>query len=202
MQTQIPPVDITPQCIRPSCLQSSESIYWLLMPFCKRKRALRANRSNLSIYLLPRQVTSQHCKPLQHCARSRKRKLSQSQYTGWPRLIGCLGGSLTPQPAARHRGRIPGPTDCSEFFFPLFFSLFLKSDGSHRESKIGQLEVGWRICGGYGPTPVARGYSGAKTPSLAVRPVQVILRKRATNHRALLRKMTDKDKASYGSSPP
>ena len=32
--------------------------------------------------------------------------------------------------------------------------------------------------------------------------LQVIFRKRATNHRALLRKMTYKDKASYGSSPP
>jgi len=31
---------------------------------------------------------------------------------------------------------------------------------------------------------------------------QVIFRKRATNYRALLRKMTYKDKASYGSSPP
>jgi len=31
---------------------------------------------------------------------------------------------------------------------------------------------------------------------------QVIFRKRATNHRALLRKVTYKDKASYGSSPP
>jgi len=30
---------------------------------------------------------------------------------------------------------------------------------------------------------------------------QVIFRKRATNHRALLRKMTFKDKASYGSTP-
>ena len=29
-----------------------------------------------------------------------------------------------------------------------------------------------------------------------------IFRKRATNHRALLRKMTYKDKASYGSLPP
>ena len=32
--------------------------------------------------------------------------------------------------------------------------------------------------------------------------LQVICRKRATNYRALLRKMTYKDKASYGSSPP
>ena len=31
---------------------------------------------------------------------------------------------------------------------------------------------------------------------------QVIFRTTATNHRALLRKMTYKDKASYGSSPP
>jgi len=31
---------------------------------------------------------------------------------------------------------------------------------------------------------------------------EVLFRKRATNHRALLRKMTYKDKASYGSSPP
>ena len=31
--------------------------------------------------------------------------------------------------------------------------------------------------------------------------LQAIFRKRATNHRALLRKITDKDKASYGSSP-
>jgi len=30
----------------------------------------------------------------------------------------------------------------------------------------------------------------------------IISRKRATNHRALMRKMTYKDKASYGSSPP
>ena len=32
--------------------------------------------------------------------------------------------------------------------------------------------------------------------------LQVIFRKRATNHRALLREMACKDKASYGSSPP
>jgi len=32
--------------------------------------------------------------------------------------------------------------------------------------------------------------------------LQVIFRKRATNYRALWRKMTYKDKASYGSSPP
>ena len=32
--------------------------------------------------------------------------------------------------------------------------------------------------------------------------VQVIFRKRTTNCRALLRKMTCKDKASYGPSPP
>jgi len=32
--------------------------------------------------------------------------------------------------------------------------------------------------------------------------LQVILRKRATNYRAFFRKMTYKDKASYGSSPP
>jgi len=32
--------------------------------------------------------------------------------------------------------------------------------------------------------------------------VQVIFRKLATNYKALLRKMTYKDKASYGSSPP
>jgi len=32
--------------------------------------------------------------------------------------------------------------------------------------------------------------------------LQFIFRKRATNYRALLRKMTHKDKASYGSSPP
>jgi len=32
--------------------------------------------------------------------------------------------------------------------------------------------------------------------------LQVIFRKRATNHRVLLQKMTYKDKASYGSSPP
>jgi len=31
---------------------------------------------------------------------------------------------------------------------------------------------------------------------------QVIFRKRANNYRALLRKMTYNDKASYGSSPP
>ena len=32
--------------------------------------------------------------------------------------------------------------------------------------------------------------------------LQVIFRERTTNYRALWRKMTDKDKASYGSSPP
>jgi len=32
--------------------------------------------------------------------------------------------------------------------------------------------------------------------------LQFIFRKRATNYRALMRKMTYKDKASYGSSPP
>ena len=32
--------------------------------------------------------------------------------------------------------------------------------------------------------------------------LQVIFRKRATNYRSLLRKMTCEDKASYGSSPP
>jgi len=32
--------------------------------------------------------------------------------------------------------------------------------------------------------------------------LQVIFRKRVTNYRALVRKLTCKDKASYGSSPP
>jgi len=32
--------------------------------------------------------------------------------------------------------------------------------------------------------------------------LQIIVRKRATNYRAPLQKMTYKDKASYGSSPP
>jgi len=38
------------------------------------------------------------------------------------------GGALAPEPAARHRGRTPGPTDFSEFiflflFFPLYFDI-------------------------------------------------------------------------------
>jgi len=47
------------------------------------------------------------------------------------------GRALAPEPAARHRGRTPGPADFSEFFFPLFFALFLRSDGSHQKSEIG-----------------------------------------------------------------
>jgi len=43
-------------------------------------------------------------------------------------------------------------------------------------------------------------YRVAKT--LGCLKLQVIFRKRATNYRTLLRKITYKDKASYGSSPP
>jgi len=43
-------------------------------------------------------------------------------------------------------------------------------------------------------------YSVAKTHTMPS--LQVIFRKRATNYRALLRKMTYKDKASYDSTPP
>jgi len=42
------------------------------------------------------------------------------------------GAALAPEPAALHRGRTPGPTDFSEFFFPLFCSLFLRSDVSYK----------------------------------------------------------------------
>jgi len=44
-------------------------------------------------------------------------------------------------------------------------------------------------------------YTGWRRPIGCLK-LQVIFRKRATNYRALLRKMTYKDKASYGSSPP
>jgi len=44
-------------------------------------------------------------------------------------------------------------------------------------------------------------YRMAKTHRMPYK-LQVIFRKRATNYRALLQKMTYKDKASYGSSPP
>ena len=47
---------------------------------------------------------------------------------------------------------------------------------------------------------VACAYRVAKTKGCLK--LQVFFRKRATNYRALLRKMTCKDKASYGSSPP
>ena len=43
----------------------------------------------------------------------------------------------------------------------------------------------------------AESYRVAKTQEL-----QVVFRKRATNHRALLRKMTYEDKAHYASPPP
>jgi len=43
-------------------------------------------------------------------------------------------------------------------------------------------------------------YTGWRRPIECLK-LQVILRKRATNYRALLREMTHKDKASYGSSP-
>jgi len=50
------------------------------------------------------------------------------------------------------------------------------------------------LCGAFGTTGWRRCIECLK--------LQVISRKRATNSRALLRKMTYKDKASYGSSPP
>ena len=40
------------------------------------------------------------------------------------------------------------------------------------------------------------------TPTIGCLKLQVSFRKRATNYRALLRKMTSKDKVSRGSSPP
>jgi len=50
------------------------------------------------------------------------------------------------------------------------------------------------LCGAFGTTEWRRCIECLK--------LQVISRKRATNSRALLQKMTCKDKASYGSSPP
>ena len=44
-------------------------------------------------------------------------------------------------------------------------------------------------------------YTGWRNPIGCLK-LQVILHKRATNHRSLLRKMTCKDKGSYGYSPP
>ena len=42
------------------------------------------------------------------------------------------GEALAQEPAARHRGRTPGPTDFSELIFPLFCSLFLRTDVSYK----------------------------------------------------------------------
>jgi len=53
----------------------------------------------------------------------------------------------------------------------------------------------------YGSLWGIRHYRVAKMHRLPYK-LQVISRKRATNSRALLQKMTCKDKASYGSSPP
>ena len=52
---------------------------------------------------------------------------------------------------------------------------------NHLKSRI--YDTGWQICTG-------------------CLKLQVSFRERATNYKALLRKMTNKDKASYGSSPP
>jgi len=52
-----------------------------------------------------------------------------------------------------------------------------------------------------GACVVTRGCTGWRRP-IGYLKLQVILGKRATNYRALLRKMTYKDKASYGSSAP
>ena len=46
-----------------------------------------------------------------------------------------------------------------------------------------------------------KGHTGCRRP-IGRRKLQVIFRKKATCYRALLRKMTYQDKASYGSSPP
>jgi len=45
------------------------------------------------------------------------------------------------------------------------------------------------------------GYTGWRRP-IGCLELQVIFRKRATNYRALLRKMTYEDKASHDSTPP
>jgi len=51
------------------------------------------------------------------------------------------------------------------------------------------------------PPTVTSSYKGWRRPIGCLK-LQVIFCKRATNYRALLWKMTCKDKASYGSSPP
>jgi len=172
------------------------------------------------------------------------------------------GGALAPEPAARHRGRTPGPTDFSEFLFPFFFPLLLRSDVSHQKSEIGHLTMSDLRSGrclirqtmemeydhykkvnrevrsqkkvgkimkfdvrkkskmmsdvrklendgldapsaGALVRPLWRAAApGLKPLRLPRAQLQVIFRKRATNYRAVLRKMTYKDKASYGSSGP
>jgi len=54
--------------------------------------------------------------------------------------------------------------------------------------------------GGLTNTDIHAHTTGRRRPIGCLK-LQVIFRKSATNHRALLRKMTYKDKASYGSSP-
>ena len=87
--------------------------------------------------------------------------------------MGCLGTWQVEghQPRSQPRATGAGPTDFSEFFFPLFFPRSLRLDVSHQKSEI-----------------------GLQCP---------IFRKRATtsSYRALLRKMTYEDKASYDSTP-
>ena len=53
-----------------------------------------------------------------------------------------------------------------------------------------------------GPTPWRAAAPGMKPLRLLRAQLQVIFRERATNHRALLRKMTRRVQASKGSSPP
>jgi len=81
----------------------------------------------------------------------------------------------------------------------LFFSRSDVWDVQSREKMIKIRVPSYTICRGSGPTPVA---GRAADPLCLPRAQQVTLHQRATNSMALLWKLTYKDEASYGSSPP
>ena len=125
------------------------------------------------------------------------------------------GGALAPQPAARHRGRTRGvPTDYCHSFSNTFSHFFLRLDVFRRPilnrtsqtSNLAKKGLERGGCDQQSMGALVRPLWHAAAPGLKPlrlprAQLQIIFRKRATNHRAL-QKMTCKDKASYGSSPP
>ena len=141
--------------------------------------------------------------------------------TGWRRPIIYLGARQAEglQPRSQPRATGVGPEEFPRIFaipFPILSLLFFRSEDVFGCPISKQTSQTFNLA----KRGLERGECDQQSVGALVRPLwhavalglkplrlprahlQVIFRKRATNHRALLQKMTCEDKASYGSLQP